>query len=123
MNERRSKSIFIRDVMCPQCNCRGSMQILSFKQKNDKIEIGNSNRIRHYMKLVNGKPQFVYHSVSREYAIEILAKIKTNVDQTPDPMNQTNMVVNANQDDLNLKDSSLNNFTKNNYANALEKFS
>jgi len=109
--------------MCPQCNCRGSMQILSFKQKDDKIEIGNSNRIRHYMKLVNGKPQFVYHSVSREYAIEILAKIKTNVDQTPDPMNQTNMVVNANQDDLNLKDSSLNNFTKNNYANALEKFS
>ena len=105
MMKSKRKSVFIRDVMCPQCSCKGSMQILSFKQKNDKIEIGNSNRIRHYTKLVNGKAQFIYHSVSREFAMETLANLKVKPDQS-DHTNQINHDRNVNESSLKSKDES-----------------
>jgi hypothetical protein len=110
---KEAKSIFVKDVMCPICNIRGSLQILS-------VTTLNSNRIRHYLKLnENKKPVFEYHRVSKEYVEKILSNIKTN----PDP----NVKVNADQTDqsiathdLNLKDSSLKPKENYSFSTALE---
>jgi hypothetical protein len=67
MIERRSKSIFIRDVMCPTCNIRGSLQVLNPNTFN--------GRIRHYLKLSEDrKPLFRYCKVSKEFIQQILSK-------------------------------------------------
>ena len=102
----KSKSIFVRGVECQVCHRIGSLQIL-----------GKYYRIRHYEKLVNGKSQFTYHRNDRDYIERILAdqNVKANADQIQTTKHST--------PDLKLKDSRLNIFTKNNYANALEKFS
>jgi hypothetical protein len=66
---RKSKSRFIRGIECQACHIVGPLQIL-----------GNYYRIRHYEKLVNGRPQFTYHRNDRDYITKILSKIKS--DQT-----------------------------------------
>ena len=99
MLERKTKSRFVRGIECQICHITGSLQIL-----------GNYYRIRHYEKLINGKPTFTYHRNDKDYIERILANLKANPDQ--------NVKANADQTDskpdqdtiihdLNLKDSSL----------------
>jgi hypothetical protein len=68
---RKSKSIFIKNIECQVCHKIGSLQIL-----------GNYYRIRHYEKLVNGKPIFTYHKNDKEYIERILSNLRLNPDQT-----------------------------------------
>ncbi len=67
--KRKSKSIFIRGIECQICHRVGSLQIL-----------GSYYRIRHYIQLINGKPQFEYHRNDKDYITKILSKTKP--DQT-----------------------------------------
>ena len=107
--DRKSKSIFIKDVECEICHIHGALQVLNPKTMN-------TNRIRHYVGLdTNKKPVFSYHKISKQYALKILAEKQAKPDQ--------NISIHDPSLDLNLKESGLNIFTKNNYANALEKFS
>jgi hypothetical protein len=107
MIERKHKSRFVRGIKCQVCHNVGSLQIL-----------GNYYRIRHYEKLVNGKPLFTYHRNDKYYIERILANLKANPNQSD--LNKPDQNVKANADqtnskpdqdtiihDLNLKDSSL----------------
>jgi hypothetical protein len=102
---RKSKSIFVKDVMCPICNCKGSLQILS-------ITTLNSNRIRHYTKLKDGKPQFEYHKVSKEFVQQILSITKSNAYKNNIDQTQANYDPNSNYHDPKLSNSGL--ITENN---------
>ena len=61
----------VKDFSCEVCNIPGMLQILTT----------NYARVRHYVRLVNGKPVFEYHRNSIEYVNRILANFKTNPDQ------------------------------------------
>jgi hypothetical protein len=49
---------------CPVCECVGYLQVLNK---------GRYARIRHYDRMLNGRPQFHYHQISLEDANRILA--------------------------------------------------
>ena len=61
-----SKTKCIKDFECEMCHRKGMLQILTT----------NYARVRHYVRLVNGKPVFEYHRNSIEYVNGILANIK-----------------------------------------------
>ena len=105
--KRKTKSRFIKGIECQVCHIVGPLQIL-----------GNYYRIRHYEKLVNGKPTFTYHRNDKDYIQRILANLKANPNQSD--LNKPDQNVKANADqtdskpdqdtiihDLNLRDSSL----------------
>jgi len=66
---KKVKSKFVSGVECQVCHRVGSLQIL-----------GNYYRIRHYEKLVNGKPVFTYHRNDKDYIERILSNLKANAD-------------------------------------------
>jgi hypothetical protein len=86
---RKSKSIFVRGVECQVCHRKGSLQIL-----------GNYLRIRHYLRLVDGRPQFEYHRNDKSYIDGILAKPDQTIDLNlnhPDSKLNSNVSVNQNE--------------------------
>ena len=90
------KAKCVKDFKCEICGFPGMLQILS----------SNYARVRHYVKLVNGKPVFEYHRNSMEYVNKILKE------QNPNQIGQNNI-------DLKL----LNNgsFTENTRAGSLAR--
>ena len=67
------KTRCVKDFSCEVCNIPGMLQILTT----------NYARVRHYVRLVNGKPVFEYHRNSIEYVHGILESkpIPNNPDQ------------------------------------------
>ena len=67
------KTKCVKDFPCEQCHSLGMLQILT----------PSYARIRHYDKLVDGKPRFIYHRNSIEYVNRILESkpIPNNPDQ------------------------------------------
>ena len=81
------KTKCIRDFECEICHRKGMLQILT----------KNYARVRHYVKLENGKPVFEYHRNSMEY---VKSALNSQI-QKLDLIGQNNI-------DLKLKDSSSN---------------
>ena len=66
-----SKTKCIRDFECEICHRKGMLQILT----------KNYARVRHYVKLENGKPVFEYHRNSIEHVNRILNEQTQKLDQ------------------------------------------
>ena len=111
MRKNKSKSMFIRDV--EYNGIKGSLQILNPKTYNGRLRVYTGLKLD---VLENRqKPQFSYYKVPKEFVKRILDNLNRE-DQIPDQANDQNMTINVNE-------LSLESETKNNYANALEKFS
>ena len=86
------KTKCIKNFRCEICNSLGMLQILT----------PSYARIRHYDKLVDGKPRFIYHRNSTEYVKQILEKRQNSL--APKNIDQE-----RNYCDLNLQDNASNN--------------
>ena len=60
-------------IECEQCHKSGYLQVL-----------GNSARIRHYYKIIDGKSTFYHHQISKTYAERCLSEIKSKTESSSD---------------------------------------
>ena len=89
--DRKTKTKCIKDFPCEVCNCKGMLQILT----------KNYARVRHYVRLENGKPVFQYHRNSIEYINRILESKSRNPDLTNDQHSIDQKVDNSNLNNQN----------------------
>jgi hypothetical protein len=78
---------------CEICHVKGTLQILSKTYA----------RVRHYTKLLNGKPQFQYHRNSIQYVERMLKNSKTFIDRPEDkpaPFNMNSTPTSFDEEDV-----------------------